>query len=132
MIIYSSPAIELSLSGEPSRFNLTWKPECRFSSEPDLQREFEMILTFMNDHSTKHILSDSLHYPFHGNLEMQNWLDFDFFPRLSNSGVRGFAVVAPPEAVESYRSEKGGLFTEPQQEYFTDHDEANQWLDSLD
>ena len=90
-----------------------------------------MILEFVSEHQARHLVSDSRDYPFHGNLEMQNWLDFDFFPRLSNSGVRGFAVVADPEAVATYRTEKGGLFTDPPQEYFTAHDEAHKWLDSL-
>ena len=131
MIVYTSPTAELSFHQNATRFNLTWKPASRFSSEADLQRELEMILEFIKEHGVRHILSDSRHYPFHGNMEMQSWLDFDFYPRLSSSGVKGVAVVADPEAVEEYQREKGGMFADPEQEYFTDPDEAHQWLDSL-
>ena len=131
MIIYSSPLAELIKHRDASMLHLIWKPDSRLGSDADVRNEFDLLLGFVNEHKPILLCSDSTHYPFHGNMEMQNWLDFEYFPRLGTAGIKAFAVVAEPSAVDEFNDEKGGLFSIPEVRYFVNHDEASEWLETF-
>lgn len=130
MIIYSSPLVELSKDPVSPLFSLSWKPGSRNASEPDVRKEFELLLGFVTEYGVQLIFSNSIHYPFHDNMEMQNWMDFEYFPKLGLAGVKAFAVLAGSAAVEEFNAEQGGMFSVPELQYFQTNDEAFRWLNA--
>ncbi len=118
--------LEFDPSGKVLFF--TWKPSSTDLDEKGVQQELGKIAEYAAGHRPDGLVLDAMHYPFHGNPDLNTWMSIDFFPGLGAKEIRFVGIVVPDELIDSLNEER--LFPPDNLtwEYFPSMKDALEWI----
>lgn len=128
--IHQSPFTIITLDSDLHLLRAEWLPAAAQMEELEVIHEITQVLEAVEQRGVKGILVDVRQYPFQNNERIQSWINFSYMPRIVESGVLYYALLVEKKRASVYDNTTGldDVDEEIQVEYFTDPEEANQWI----
>ena len=130
MNVYSSPSSIIEYEPPKSLLLTTWLKDSILLTEEEVKNEITNVLTFAREFNVKKIIVDARDYPFRENYNIQYWINYTFMPMVVECGVAKYALIVIDRVEDQYESFKDVDSENMQVEYFTNPEEAEQWIES--
>jgi hypothetical protein len=128
MEVFGTPLYTFDYDASRRILRLTWKPETKDMNLYDFQEALHNFAGFAFDHETRGMLVDVREFRYRPSPELENWRDRVISPRYVKAGLKKFAYVAAPGALEGMKGQMYGRERGFEEEYFEDEVEAIEWL----
>lgn len=128
MIVYKSPSASVSLIPEYSCLNFKWETAANNLLEEELKSESLKVLEYVEEYGSSALILDERDFPLLSNFDLTDWFDFEYIPQVSSAGIKRVAIVGSPLQIEEYRNQKIDSFHEPVISFFSDPDDAADWI----
>lgn len=130
MIVYKSPYSSIESEPEKRLLRAVWFKESIELDQEQVKSEISKILDYMKEYSITSIIVDSRNYPFRENDELQSWINHTYMPEIIDFGITRYAIIVGSKiktTLDDFEDlDEDGLIVE----YFTDPEQALQWIAS--
>jgi hypothetical protein len=132
MNVYTSPYSSIDVDPEKKLMRVVWFKESSELNEEQVMQEISKILEYLKIYSTSYILVDSRSYPFRTNDVLQRWINYTYMPKIVDQGILRYAIVVDKKVNSIYEDfqDEDDVEDDIAVEYFTDLQEAEQWISS--
>ena len=127
MKLYSSPFSELLYMRERRLLLASWSESSKDLGEDEVKGEINKIIDYVREYQIRNIIVDTRNYFFKDNVRIQNWINYDYVPKLMESGVTKYAIVVKSD-IKLHPSDEKMEGILPVVEYFSSLEEALQWI----
>lgn len=128
MIVYKSQFC--SIASEPGKrlLSVIWFKRSIELDEERVKSEISNILDYIQEYSITSIIVDSRNYPFRENDKLQSWINHTYMPQIIESGIVRYAIIVESKIKTTLDDledlDEDGIVVE----YFTDPEQARQWV----
>jgi len=132
MNVYSSPYSSIDVDPEKKLMRVIWFKKSSELNEDQVIQEISKILDSLKEFSISYILVDSREYPFRTNETLQRWINYTYMPKIVDNGILRYAIVVEKKVQSIYEDfqDEDDVEDDIAVEYFTDLQEAEQWIAS--
>ena len=128
MIVYKSPSAAVSLIPEHACLHFKWSSAATNLLEEELKNEALKILAYIEEYKSESLILDEQDFSLHSNFDLNDWFEFEFIPQVSSAGISRVAVVVSPLRITEYKNQQIESFHEPIISFFSDPDDAADWV----
>lgn len=132
MIIYSSPSATFTFVEGQSVLILKWQFAASRLLEYELKTEVLKVLPYIKQYQIVAMVIDEQDYPLHNHFDLQGWFEFEYLPELLNAGIQRLSIVVPASKINDLLAERVESFSDPEMGFFSDVQNALQWLKTPD
>jgi uncharacterized lipoprotein YajG len=136
MLNYQSKYSIAFYDAENKLMKLSWFTSSEELSEATLKEEMKSILIHIKDNSPNKIIVDTLNFRYQVTQSIQNWIVSNFINKVFLLGVEKYAIVVEDEVYDEVKIQQVDSEDDEEEsaliQYFTDDEDAFDWLLSLD
>mgnify|MGYP001340466361 CR=1 FL=1 len=135
MLNYQSKYSIAFYNAEHKLMKLSWFTSSEELSEAGLKDEMSNILNHIKDNKPRKILVDTINFRYHVTQSVQNWMVSNFINKVFMLGVEKYAIVVDEEIYDEVKIQQVSVDEEEEEsthiQYFTDEEDAFDWLKSI-
>ena len=128
MIVYKSPSASVSVIPEHSCLNFKWTLAATNLLEEELKNEALKVLNYVEEYKPVSLILDERDFSLHDNFDLNDWFEFEFIPQVFSAGISRVAVVVSAQRITEYKDQQIQSFNEPNISFFSDPDDAADWI----